>query len=331
VGLRRLLALVVAIGLVVGAYIVKTRVIDKPSGTTTTTTDPSNPSNPSNPSDPTAATAPKGKAAVWCIDELRAACESAAKTTNVTINVESAGKTLDRLTTNPSPNDIWITLAPWDGLLTNARARTIKDQAPVVQELASAPVVVAGPKPRLDVLAKACVAPVTWVCVGDQVGKKWDAIGGQAAWRDVVFVHTDPTTTASGLAAYGAALAGRVGTPAFSTTELSDPAVSAWSKNLETANHPAQTDPFGKLAVAADFFLAAGLKTEAGPAAVTPTPEVRVGAIVAAIGTAKVDTKFVDALKAELGKNGWDVGVTSSGVPDATAMEAARTNWKQGN
>jgi hypothetical protein len=324
VGLRRLLALVVAIGLVVGAYVVKTRVIDKPSGTTTTTTDPTNPSDPSQPS------APKGKAAVWCIEELKAACEAAARSTNVTVSIESAGKTLDRLTANSNPNDIWITLAPWDGLLTNATARTIKDQAPVAQELASTPVVVAGPKPRLDVIAKVC-APLTWVCIGDQVDKKWDAIGGQTAWRDVVFVHTDPTSTASGLAAYSAALAGRVGTPAFSITELNDPKISEWSKKLETANHPAQIDPFGKLAVSADFFLAGGLKPEAGANAIVPSPEVRVGAIVAAIGAAKIDAKFADALKAELGKNGWDVGVASSGVPDATAMEAARNNWKQGN
>jgi hypothetical protein len=324
VGLRRLLALVVAIGLVVGAYVVKTRVIDKPSSTTATTTDPANPAEPSQPS------VPKGRAAVWCIDEIKAACEAAAKTTNITVTIESAGKTLDRLAANPNPNDIWVTLAPWDGLLTNARARTIKDQAPAVQELASTPVVVAGPKPRLDVIAKVC-APLTWVCVGDQVDKKWDAIGGQTAWRDVVFVHTDPTSTASGLAAYGAALAGRVGTPTFSIAELNDPKISEWSKKLETANHPAQADPFGKLAVAADFFLAGGLKPEAGANAITPAPEVRVGAIVAAIGTAKIDTKLADALKVELGKNGWDVGVASSGVPDATAMEAARNNWKQGN
>jgi hypothetical protein len=327
VGLRRLLALVVAVGLVVGAYVVKTRVIDKPNVATTTTTDPTNPGDPTNPSAPTT---PKGKAAIWCIDELKAACEAAAKTANVTITVESAGKTLDRLTTSPAPNDIWITLAPWDGLLTNARARTIKDQAPAVQELASTSVVIGGPKNRLDIVAKTC-APLTWACVGDQVGKKWDSIGGDAQWRDVVFVHTDPTSSASGLAAYGSALAGRVGNPAFSTTELSDPKVSAWSTQLESANHPARKDPFGELALGGNFFLAGGLKPEAGANAIIPTPEVRVGAIVAAVGSAKTDAKFVEAVKAELGKNGWDVGVASTGVPDATAMEAARNNWKQGN
>jgi hypothetical protein len=340
VALRRFLALLVAIGLVGGAYVVRTKVIHKSKTTTTgTTTDPGNPGDPGNPTKTDPTLKPGMPLTVICIEELRASCDAASKATGTLITFEPAGVTLDRLAKADAatdPNTVWITLTGWDELLASAQKRSLSGTgaASPTQTLATTPVVITGPAERVDALNKQC-APLTWTCLGDQVGKRWDKIGGKSAWRDVEFVHTDPTTSASGLAAYAAAAAGRTGTPAFSSTELNDPTISAWSKRLEGFNHPAEADPIGRLASGLDFFLVGTLQAllPAGNAVATPSPAVRTGAIITAVGSPKIDPPLVTALKAALETNKWDNAVTQgvSGMPDAIALDAARTHWKQEN
>jgi hypothetical protein len=337
VALRRFVALLVAIGLVIGAYVVRTKVIHKSTTTTTgTTIDGGSPTDPTK-SDPTVK--PGTKPTIVCIDELRTSCEAAARATNTAITIEPAGTTLNRLAAaDPAtdPNTIWITLTGWDGLLAAAQKRSLVGTASPTQTLATTAVVVTGPAERVDAISKKC-APLTWTCLGDQVGQRWDAIGGKPAWRDVEFVHTDPINTGSGLAVYAAAVAGRTGTPdaKFSRAELDDPAVSAWSKRLETFNHPAESDPLTRIANTTGFFLVGALQSQlpAGAPVATPSPAVRTGAIITAVGSPKIDPGLVTALKAALETNKWDLGVAPGvvGMPDAIALDAARTHWKQEN
>jgi hypothetical protein len=336
VALRRFLALLVAIGLVVGAYVVRTKVIHKSKTTTTgTTIDGGDPTNPT--SAPTVK--PGTKPTIVCIDELRTSCEATSKATNTAITIEAAGTTLDRLAKADAATDantIWITLTGWDELLASAQKRSVVGTASPTQTLATTAVVVTGPAERVDAISKKC-APLTWTCLGDQVGQRWDAIGGKPAWRDVEFVHTDPINTGSGLAVYAAAVAGRTGTPGakFSRAELDDPAVSAWSKRLETFNHPAESDPLTRIANTTGFFLVGALQSQlpAGAPVATPSPAVRTGAIITAVGSPKIDPGLVTALKAALETNKWDLGVAPGvvGMPDAIALDAARTHWKQEN
>lgn len=312
--LRRVLALLLSIALVTAAYFVwdgrrenkVTTTNGSTQGTVTTVDD-------------------KAPVTILCIPEVEAACRAASTATGVAVTIEEAGTTVERLKGGTTAPTVWVTLAPWPDLLSNAQARAVKSEAPVVETLAFTPVVVAGLSERVTALQGAC-APLTWTCIGDKVETTWASIGGQESWRDVELVHDDPTVSASGLAAMAAALAGRAGTAEFGTAELGATDISAWIRKFEATNSGREVDAFGKLSSRSAFYLAAGLRSEAGRnTTVVPTPEVSATAVAAGF-SAEIPAKFVAALKAELGKNGWTEGV-GAGMPDVIAMEATQRVW----
>ena len=112
-------------------------------------------------------------------------CDAIAQSENVTVRVEPAATTADRLAAANDPADAhadgWLTIAPQTGIVNDAQVRN--GRAPVFgadETLARSPLVFAASKERLPTLAEHC-APATainWACLGDVAGHPWSELGG---------------------------------------------------------------------------------------------------------------------------------------------------------
>jgi hypothetical protein len=292
VAAKRVLAVLVAVALVAGAWVVRTKVIKKSSGTTTSTSTSVDVGGTNGGS-----TAPTVKASkvLGCLAELKDLC--------ATTKLEVA--TIPAQTSEQPTTESFITLSPW-GALPAAWTRT---------PLASSTVVLLGRNGSLDDLKGKCA------------GYLWSCIGGNG---DVRF-H-DPTTTADGALSFAAAFAGRLGSTTFGTGDITvKPADGSWATALR-GERRVPSDA-GKLNVGAAFDIAATLQAFATKTTTirfeTPQPAVITTAVL--VTKNPPEAKLVSELRAAFGNKGWDTGVQAQGLPDATAVEAARSYWKNGS
>lgn len=215
----RLLAVLVAAGLVVAALAARGR-IDAPR----------------------LAVGGDATGTVLCVTELADVCTAleAAAGGDLAVTVEDAGATLDALAgTEPPAADAWLTLAPWPQMARDRREAALLD--PLVGEdragLGHSPLVLVSWEERAEALAGHC-DPVTWDCVGEVAGEEWAGIGGDARWGPVKVGHAHPGRSAGGLLVLHQAVANRVGTAAYSRQHLrDDPAFSAWFTDFQRAPH----------------------------------------------------------------------------------------------
>jgi hypothetical protein len=326
--LSRVLALVVAAGLVVGALAITGRL----------------------GGDGVAVTL--GGAAsgtIVCVPEVAQACRELAQEGDgdLTVRIEEAGVTLDALGSSAPPDiDAWVTLQPWPQMARDRRQRA--NLSPLVgsETVAGAShMVLAAWQERADVLARTC-DPVTWRCVGEVADRTWGDLGGPETWGPVKPGHGDPTRSASGLLALHQAVASRIGTPGYTTRDLDDPAFFGWFSNLQRAVpdfRPASGSPllamvqFGPAsydlvgAVEAEVL---GLQERAGGRAgslvILPgDPETPVEVVVVGIGGGDAVAEGVaEGIRGALG--GWWQVTEGAGVaPSAGALEALRREWSE--
>ena len=292
--LKRILAVIVAVGLVAGAWFVRTNVLEDDNGTTTTTTGPVRTDN----TGATVSAAPTASKALGCLAELQSVCAATGRAT------EAVSAALAEV---PAVEQ-FVTFSPWD-VAPTSWIRT---------PLASSPVVLVGRKDRIDPLKAACVDP-TWSCIGDVKPQP-----------DVRF--GDPASSATGALSLAAAIAARLGRTDFGTGDLNvNPSDAAWALALRSDRKP--PSDASKLAAGAAFDITATLQATAPKGAVltslVPTPRTVVTVVL--VSKAKPDDKLVAALKAELGNKGFDPPVDPVQLPDATAIDAARSFWKNGS
>ncbi len=316
---KRLLALVAAVVMVVGALAIRRVIVDRSATTDQATTIALDPNAPSAP--------PSGSNRdLHCITELKAVCAAVATSLGLNLTVEQAGETVADVAQGKSAG-LWLTLSPWGDIARSKQAAVGSASALKSTTLAGTSVVLFGRDDRIAAMNKACPT-LAWSCIGDKVDGKWSDAGGQAAWNTVTFTHRDPLGSASGLTVFAAALAGKAGTPLIDKANL-DP-VSPWSRSLEATNTRPLTDDV--VFPATKFFLVAALAAEVPDVAafktLVPTPEVIVTVeLVTLSGTAS--KAITEALIAELGKNRWLPGVVAKNLPDAVGMEAAQLHWSQ--
>ena len=192
----RLLALGVAVVLVLGAVVLRSR-LDGDDGDT--------------------GSRGPGDLVVVCPPDLDDLCD-ATLSDDYEVRVEDPIATRDRLIEAPSADgvegDLWLIPAPWAEAVGAQRER---DRVPVLTgeptaPLARSPVLLAVSDERATALEEGpCGGPLTWTCVGDATGRPWDTVGGRAEWGTVKAGLTDPAS-ALGLPVLGAATAGYVGT-----------------------------------------------------------------------------------------------------------------------
>ena len=335
----RLLAFVGAIAMVVGALAVRDRMDEE---------------------DERASTVLR----IVCASELGPACEAMARDEaagRLEVTIEAAGVTADRLGSAAAGSaaaelDGWLVTAPWPAIVAEARQRggmePLVSTGPV---LARSPVVMAVWPERGAVLARFCKAPeVTWRCLGDHAGRRWEELGGQATWGPLKPGHPD-VSSANGLPVLGAASAGYFGRTDVTRADLDDDGFRDWLTRLERSIPSRSASPLEDMLLAgpAAFDAVGSIEAEAGPllarSARPEKPELIYPAPVATadvvLGTvrgrrARLLTELVgeDVGRRALAAAGWRVqgqrrppGVPAapplppgSGLPDPGVLEALR-------
>jgi hypothetical protein len=224
VALRRLLALIAAVALIAGAFVVR----DQREGAEVSGEDP----RPA----PTGEPAPVGEGVVLtCIVELAEVCEALAEELGVPSDTREAGALLDDAASLVTDAGALLTVDPLPGMI---EARAGSGPGSAIGEshlLARSPLVAAVWDERAEVLLDHCGA-LSWRCVGDATGAPgtWAAIGGPAEWGPVKPGHAEPSS-ASGLFTLGQLAHGWFGRPDVSSREIDDVGFFSWFTALEDA------------------------------------------------------------------------------------------------
>jgi hypothetical protein len=268
----------------------------------------------------------------------------------VTVRVEPAGTTRSALTTADVPSSVlsaWVTLSPWSLLTDAARARATPPRSTAfgtATPLAVTPISLAVKADRFDALATLCRGTITWTCVGDNAGKAWSGLGGQASWGSLYPAHADPTTSAAGLASLAAVVVQRLGDNTFTATELdgTDPAFDTWITQFERAIPRAAFDatqgtPLQQLLAEPRYSVVAATKAEVGriPAAragairsVEPSPSMLAEAMLVPASGVAVPAELVRALSGAVQDLGWQPpSGAPTNAPTPVTMEALQQAW----
>lgn len=216
----RVLALLAAIGLIVGALAIRNRIDDDNGG---------------------AGGDGGGDLRLTCTPELETVCERLPdEAGGITVTIEEAGVTADRLLdANRAEIDGWLTPGPWPQMVREVRASQGKPRliTNVSERLARSPVVLVAWRDRAAALVPRCPdRQVEVPCVGAAAGKPWRDVGGSEIWGEVKTAIPAPPTSATGLAVLGAATAQLFGTTDVSSTDLERDDFAAMVEALRRAN-----------------------------------------------------------------------------------------------
>jgi hypothetical protein len=299
---KRALAVVAAVTMVVGSLLLRSRLDDTSGG-----------GNGGNT-----------KVVLACVTELADACNALAGA-NVEIRIADAGTTSKSV----SGIDGWVTLDPWPEI-AGLSASPVR--------VASSPLVIAAVAERAAVLQAHCGGTIGWKCLGDAIESDWASIGGQPEWGKVR-VGIPSVKTATGLLLIGNATAGYFGRPDVATNDFDvDDGFLAWFAKLKRAPQPA--DPFPTFIQQFPASFSAVGVIEAKEAAgvgvkpvtvVNPSPQASAVVVVAPVNpstegrvrTLARSAALRDALKAQ----GWNIDAvpTNSGLPGAGVLLALST------
>jgi hypothetical protein len=213
---RSLLALVVAVGMVVGALYVRGSLGGEGGGPL----------------------APRDPLQLVCVTELKPVCDALAGE-RVAVRSQDAGRTAGTLTAGDEADaDLWLTLAPWPTIVAETRTRAGADPLSEAEpiRIGRSPLMLVVWEDRAAVLAQRCRTDFSWRCVGRFAGGTWEDAGGDARWGRLKPGHADPTASAAGLLVLGQAVSDYLGTADFFTRDLdADDGFSAWFSDLERA------------------------------------------------------------------------------------------------
>lgn len=286
-----------------------------------------------------------------CATELTDVCNRlAADDPSIEVSVRDDGDTVAALTRKESSADFdaWLSVGPWAGIVEDDRRQAGLD-TPVIAApsvaVGRSPVTFVGPTDRVEALRSHCGGTVTWSCVGDASGRAWDELGGPRTWGTFK-VGLTPPNTGAGLVALDQAVADRVGTADWGTTDLDD--ASTWLNGLVTGS-VATADPLQVLLTRpGSFSLAAPLESQSGPTLQDPArrrstsliyPDPMVTADVSLVPAAgRRSTDLLGRLgpkqlSTALARSGWRVdghGLPGgAGLASPGALQALRNQWDQ--
>ena len=345
--MKRLAAVVVAVGLVVGAVLIRGRIDDAGDG---------------------GGGGGGDTLRLVCGTDLAAACELLAEQDDsIEVTVQDEGTTADRLSlaeTEEAGFDAWLTAGPWPAVVADNRGQAGAEPAVLGKAsdvLARSPATIVALDDRAAALAASCGAAVTWACIGGVAGLPWTQAGGQAAWG-AVKPGLQPPGSGAGLVALSQAVSSEVGTTSYASNDFEDPAVSAWFDQLvgqaKRNRSPGQTPLQRFLVLPASYGAVGSLEAESGPSVakaanrsdlqvIYPEPVATADvALAPAAGTEVADV--VDRIGAErlsdaLAATGWRVsgrdtapGVgggpalpDGAGLPGPGVLQFLRDRWEQ--
>ena len=310
---RRVVAAVVAVGLVVGAIVVRRSIDDGSTGGSTGGGSPS----------------------LLCTPETEAACRALGGR----ITVEDPGVTADRLAgaTAELGADLWVAPKVWIDLVAERRRQASLGDGPLAAAtpvLANTPLDLVIKDTSVTTATAACNGVIDWACIAGP--------GTRAGIR----VGVDPTSTTPGLLTRVALTAALLGTTAYATNDFDDPrftdGVAALNGSLVVGgqggttalerllNIPASSDAATAVGAVATPSVA-GAAASSTLKVLTPAPRVSAQAIAAGSRTA-VSSLDVGELRGALTGHGWTAGAApgspaNSGLPNAGVMVGLISRW----
>lgn len=121
-------------------------------------------------------------------------------------------------------------------LLTLAPLQELAGAPADAQMLARSPLVVAMHDERAEVLTEHCGGALSWRCVGDAVELgRWADIGGEATWGTLKPAHPDPADSEVGLLALGQIATGFFGSSDLGSRQIDDVEFFAWFARFQDA------------------------------------------------------------------------------------------------
>jgi hypothetical protein len=360
--MSRVLAALVAVAMVVGAFYVRDRIEAREEDD-----DRDAEQTEGNQGEPA------GAQRLVCATEVAAACRRLAEGAGEDLQVDAApaGDMLQRLSTardvDEADLDLWLVPAPWPemvgilrdpglpGLLT-----TQTDVSPVI---ARSPLVLVGFDERLAALAPECEGTVTWRCIGERAGQPWNELGLQAPGT-LRPGHLDPTSSATGLLVLGQAVTSFFGRSDVSLADLQSDGFSTWFRRLERAvpgfdptsgsqltemltRGVASYDVIGTTEAEAAPRLASAAGGRQSLEVLGAEPAASADLVLVALpgsgGLERALSRFGDALGDALGEDGWRVEggpvhpaladgpplPQDSGLPDAGLLVALQQRWEE--
>jgi hypothetical protein len=307
---KRLATVVVAVGLIVGALVIRRNVIEGGDDGDGDGGDPQDPAEE-----------------LVCLTELAEVCTSLGEShPDLTITVEDAGETLARIVEG-EPVGLWLTFEPFPTMASLSPGSV----------LAASELAVATPPELTPVLNARCTGQALWRCIGDSAGEEWGDVPGR-----VQPSVGDAGDTALGLASFASAVGGYYGTAQPNSTEWSNDAeFLGWVRGLVrevpvedlTAGTPVATmvtRPSAVNVAATSVAEIAGLGARAPEAEPSyPEPSMWLQAVLAAPAGADVPDALAQDAAAALRAAGWGGPDEAAQVlPSATTMVALRQLWE---
>jgi hypothetical protein len=325
VTVKRLLAFLGAVALIVGAVFLRDALDNKSSDATSSTDKPSG-----------------GKATVICSTEFEAVCKQL-DPKRYTITIESAGDTLDRLAKNGAqPPDAWVTLDPFPGMIDETR--TFLGRPALVPKT----VAVATDVPKFGVpsgretsVTAACSGGALWKCLGTAAGKTWADVAGDGTGGQVLVGLQDPATEALGLVTLANGVSGYFGSPSLDAGSWTDSGFRSWLRNISArvkVSIPGTTPLSTLLSRPTDVNVAATTASEIASIPATRTgdvvaldviPAIPIVAVVATFGSRAGE--LAAAIKPLLVSSGLTSATDPNPKLSAGTFVALRTLWKDNN
>lgn len=313
--LARVVALVVAILLVVGALVWRGRGDDAPP-------DPDATGAPTAPADPGVV---QCAAELGICDDLADAMGELEVRTDPGVVTARALQAEDRVTA-------WVTLdalveVAEDGRARASRGRAFTDDASVA---ATSPLVLVGWEDRLAALEEAC--GVSWDCVGRAAAGTWAQVGGEPAWGRPKPAWENPAASGIGLLVLSQATASRLDGDPVTARALDGDAVRSWLTDLVRAvpsftpssgSQLVEMVQFGRAsrdvvgttrAEAASVLARAGSRAD-GLVVAPASPPVTATAVVARPEGGDLPVGLVEQVATLLAARGWDPAVEAPPGP----------------
>jgi hypothetical protein len=265
--MRRLLAVIGAVGIVALAIVVRGAIDDRSDG--------GNGSDGGDNGD--------GDLVLICAADLADACTTmeGAGLGGATIIEQAAATTAVQIEDGALPEgaDGWVTTTAWTEVVdTRAPGRI------AVQEvLATSPVVVAVDPARASAVTDLCGGDPIWRCLGDHAGEDWASLGGDPRWGSLK-VGLPSASSAGGLAVLAAVASGHFGGTDFASNDFDATGFATWLSNLAGPSGSGEELPVRTLVTTRGKYSAVGdlEASAAGRAAeaLTPSPAVDATAVL---------------------------------------------------